>query len=83
MSYIKRTINPRRISRLNWFPISFHMHFLPNQIIALDAFKNEKQINKKFCKEMTEVLAKKFNRSSVALDSDKLMEIFKRTHFTH
>ena len=35
------------------------MHFLPNQIIALDAFKNEKQINKKFCKEMTEVLAKK------------------------
>ena len=59
------------------------MHFLPNQIIALDAFKNEKQINKKFCKEMTEVLAKKFNRSSVALDSDKLMKIFKRTHFTH
>lgn len=63
MSYIKRTINPRRISRLNWFPISFHMHFLPNQIIALDAFKNEKQINKKFCKEMTEVLAK----NSIAL----------------
>lgn len=59
------------------------MHFLPNQIIALDAFKNEKQINKKFCKEMTGVLAKKFNRSSVALDSEKLMKIFKRTHFTH
>lgn len=59
------------------------MHLLPNQIIALDAFKNEKQIKKKFCKEMTEVLAKKFNRSSVALDSDKLMKIFKRTHFTH
>lgn len=38
------------------------MHFLPNQIIALDAFKNEKQINKKFCKEMTEVLAKKFKK---------------------
>ena len=49
------------------------MHFLPNQIIALDAFKNEKQINKKFCKEMTEVLAKKFNHSI----------LFKRTHFTH